>query len=72
MAFSLARAGCIGEAISLLDEEVPLIDTTYPYQVENKARRLLMTDQKAAQAQLAAWEDETVRNLGLEEFREAC
>jgi len=74
VAYALARAGDVKEAgdalgrlISLLHEEVP-----WQHEMADSARALksqLGSDPAAAQKQLDAWEAETAKNLGIEEFR---
>ena len=72
--FALARAGRTSEAVHVLDQLLAQIDRKVPWQMEiaNQSTYLrdqLIGDPAEAQRQLETWEIETVRNLGLEEFR---
>jgi len=72
--FALARAGRANEAVRVLDQGLTQIDRKVPWQlaIANQSTYLrdkLIEDPAEAQRQLEAWEIETVRNLGLEEFR---
>ena len=74
IAFALARAGRNKEAIEVLDQLLGQVKLEVLWQREmaDRAKSLksqLLTDPAAAQRQLDAWEAETVKNLGLEEFR---
>src|SRR5262249_49406583 len=73
IAFALARAGRIDEAINVIDQLLPHLDLSVEWQSEiasqaNTLRAKLATPSEAQQ-QLEAWEAESARNLGLEEFR---
>lgn len=74
IAFALARAGRNSEAVEVLDQLLNQVNLEVPWQCEiaDMAKSLksqLLSDPAAAQRQLDAWEAETVKNLGLEEFR---
>jgi hypothetical protein len=74
VAYSLARCGDIGRAKSELQRLVGMLDIKIPWQREiaeraERLRTILTVSPVDAQHQLAAWETETVRNLGLEKFR---
>lgn len=74
IAFALARAGRNSEAVEVLDQLMNQINLEVPWQREmaDMAKSLktqLLSDPIAAQKQLDAWEAETIRNLGLEDFR---
>lgn len=74
IAFALSRAGDIVHAIPALDRFISCLKI--PDFPPTRARidrtlalkSLLLSDPAAAQQQLDAWEAETVRNVGLEEF----
>jgi hypothetical protein len=76
IAYSLARAGDAEHATVALNQLVHLLDTPtkYAWQTEMADRALalnakIISDPMSAQRQLKSWEDESARNLGLEEFR---
>jgi hypothetical protein len=76
IAYSFARAGDIGKAVTALDQLVGQVlsgNEPYPWQREmaERARALkarLLVNPASAQQQLEAWESETAKNLGLEKF----
>jgi hypothetical protein len=73
IAFTLARAGRINEAISVLDQLLPQLNLKVAWQSEiaDQAKALkakLVANPSEAQQQLEAWEAESARNLGLEGF----
>jgi hypothetical protein len=73
-AFALARAGQISRAVGALDQLLNQIDSKIGWQLEiaDQARALrskLVASSSEAERQLEVWEVETVRNLGLEDFR---
>jgi len=72
--FALARAGRGNQAIDVLDQVLTHLDLSVAWQhtIADLSRRLktmLIEDPEKAQGQLETWENETVRNLGLEKFR---
>ena len=75
MAFALARARQDQSAVAVIDDLLGRLDPNshIPWhrsiaaQVENLKRRLI-EDPEGARKELEAWEAETVRNLGLEQF----
>jgi hypothetical protein len=74
IAYMLARTGETTAAIAALDRLLQPLDPAVAWQCEmgDRARGLkakLLSDPIDAQRQLTAWENESVRNLGLEEFR---
>jgi hypothetical protein len=73
LGYALARAGKPGEALDVFDRLLPMLDLNIAWQRElaDQVRALsakLTGNPAEAQGQLAQWEQETVRNLGLEEF----
>lgn len=73
IAYSLARAADVKQAGDALDQLIGLLreDISWQCEMADRARELktqLVSDPAAAQGQLDAWEAETVKNLGLEEF----
>jgi|SRR5262249_3931337 len=71
IAYALARAGDVSQAVVALDELVRMLDVTVPWQREMSERAMalksqLLDDPCRAQQQLDAWEAESIRNLGLE------
>jgi hypothetical protein len=73
VAYMLARAGEVAEAVVALDRLLSVLDPDIPWQHEMADRALALNSQlvdapAAAQRQLDVWEAETVKNLGLEEF----
>ena len=72
IAYAFARGGDYPQAIRELDRPV-MVGHPEPVAEQDpeakKLRDLLLRDPAAAQQQLQAWEDETRRALGLEEFR---
>lgn len=74
VAFALARAGRVGEALKVIDDLVPRLDMQVEWQVEiadqlKDLKNMLVRSPSEAIRQLEAWEAESVRSLGLEEFR---
>lgn len=74
IAFALARAGDVVEACYALERLTGLLDeeVIWQHKIADRARALgwqLRNDPAAAQKQLSIWENETSKNLGLEEFR---
>jgi hypothetical protein len=74
--YALARAGDVARAVPALDELIRALDLRSPWQREIAERAdllkaTLLSDAADAQRMLDVWEDETVRNLGLEGFRES-
>ena len=74
IAYALARAGDVEQAAMALDQLVGLLDEKVPWQCEmaDRARALksqIVSNPADVQRQLAAWEAESVHNLGLEAFR---
>jgi len=72
-AYSLIRAGQVENANQVLRTLINSIDTTVTWQreIESRAaclREILLKQPQDAIEQLTAWEAETARNLGLEEF----
>jgi hypothetical protein len=70
-AYLLARAGKIFEASQSLDDLLHLLEPDVTWQAEiaaraEKLRALLLNSPEDAQAQLRAWEIESIHNLGLE------
>jgi len=81
-AYTLLQAGEMPAALHALDTLLALIDSVkranpdVTWELEIAARALLIRDKlldkpEDAHQQLAAWEAETVRKLGLQEFRES-
>jgi len=73
IAYMLIRTGKATEGIGALDELLNLLDPAIQWQSEmadraRALRSLLVRDPPDAQKQLEAWETESVRNLGLEDF----
>lgn len=74
VAYALARSGNVKQAVDALDRLLGLLSEEVPWQHEMAERAKVLKSQllaepTAAQRQLDSWEIETVRNLGLEEFR---
>jgi hypothetical protein len=74
IAFTLARAGRVDEAVIGLDQLLPRLDLKLAWQSEiadqvKTLRTKLVANPSEAQQQLEAWEAESVRNLGLEALR---
>jgi hypothetical protein len=72
--YMLALAGQIEPAVRALEHLLAMLDTKVQWQHEMTARaQLLKTDlledPKKAKERLATWEAESIRNLGLQEFR---
>jgi hypothetical protein len=72
--FALARASRSNQAVEVLGQLQTQLDLSVEWQraigdLSKHLRAKLITDPEGAQQQLEAWEGETVRNLGLEEFR---
>jgi hypothetical protein len=70
-AYLLARAGKTFEASQSLDDLLHLLEPDVPWQAKmaaraEKLRALLSNSPEDAQAQLRAWEIESIHNLGLE------
>lgn len=75
IAYAWAQAGHVKRATEELTELVRLLDENIAWQVAmaERAERLkakLVTDPAEAQRQLRDWEIESVKNLGLEKFRQ--
>jgi hypothetical protein len=79
LAYTLVQAGEIRAAVDAIDTLLRLVDSvkrvnpdvTWELQIAERAQSLktkLMANPEDANAQLAAWESETVRNLGLGMF----
>ena len=72
VAYAWARAGDIRQAEDALNRLIQLADQNPFWNKEadqaGMLKSVLLTDPAAAQRQLDAWEAETVKNLGLEEF----
>jgi tetratricopeptide (TPR) repeat protein len=76
LGYALARVGRTEQAVAVLNQLISTSNPSIVWQRElaDQARNLrakLLQDPEGAQECLANWEDETVRNLGLEEFRKA-
>jgi hypothetical protein len=74
IAYALACAGDAGKAVAELDTLLAMLDTKVPWQLEmvERAQALkakLLANPAEARGQLEAWENESVKNLGLEKFR---
>ena len=74
LAYSLARAGDIDEAVAALDQLINLLDGKLSWQHDMADRAQVLKDKlvanpSEAQQQLEAWQKESVSNLGLEAFR---
>jgi hypothetical protein len=74
VAYAFARAGDIDEAVAALDKLMCVLDLKTLWQFEMAKRAItlkaqLLTEPAGAQKQLQEWESESVRNLGLENFR---
>jgi len=74
IAFSLARAGHVDEAVSVLNQLLLRLDLNVAWQQEmadlaKDLKTKLVANPSEAQQQLEAWEAESARNLGLEDFR---
>jgi hypothetical protein len=75
VAYAFARAGDIPQAIRELDKLIAMgkDDGDEAWRSDHadavSLRSLLLSDPKAAQSQLLACEEQTVRALGLERFR---
>lgn len=74
IAYALARTGEVDKAVRALDELTPMLNANIPWQLEiaERAQVLksnLLANPADAQRQLEAWENESVKNLGLEKFR---
>jgi hypothetical protein len=74
IAYMSAFAGQIKPALSALENLSAMLDTSVRWQEEMASRaQLLQTEllknPKEAKRQLTAWKADTVRNLGLEDFR---
>lgn len=78
-AYTLAQAGEIRGAVDAIDTLLALVESlkrvnpklTWELEIAERAQSLkakLTANPDAASAQLAAWESETIRNLGLETF----
>jgi len=71
-AYLLAQSGETNEASKSLDDLLYLLKLDVPWQAEIAARarklKTLLSSPKDAESQIRAWEDESVRNLGLEEI----
>jgi hypothetical protein len=79
LAYALAGAGEIELAVQAIDCLIASVPERPPvprWMVEmadqaSSLRKLLLTDPAGARKQLDAWEAETVRNLGLEQYRQS-
>lgn len=76
LGYALARTGDTKRAIEIFDRLTPMLNLNIVWQRElaDQVRELsakLVKSPDEAQAQLTRWEEETVRNLGLEELRKA-
>jgi len=74
IAFALARAGRVDEAVNVIDKLLPELDLEVKWQSEiadiaKALRAKLLSNPSTARQQLESWEAESVRNLGLEGFR---
>lgn len=74
MAFLLARVGEIDQAVEMIDSYVPRLNLESHWQKEifdtsTTLRDLLVKNPEAAHRQLLAWEDYTLKQLKLEQFR---
>ncbi len=74
IAFALAHTGQGGQAIGFLNQLLGQLDPKITWQREmadmaSAFKSQLISDPLAAHGQLDAWEAETAKNLGLEEFR---
>ena len=74
--YALARAGQITRAIAVFDELLGKIDMRVDWQSElagriNDLRRMLTDSPEKAHRHLVSSERETIRNLGLDEFRQS-
>lgn len=73
VAYAWARAGDIQQADDALSRLIRLANQNLFWKREaaqaSMLKSVFLTDPAAAQRQLDAWEEETVKNLGLEEFR---
>lgn len=74
VAYALARIGETRRAIETIEDYLPKLAAWPPWQQqmaeEGRAfRHLLLYEPALAAAKLEAWENETIRNLGLERFR---
>lgn len=75
IAYALARAGEVNTALRALHELIRLLDARVPWQREMAERAETLIGKLAvnpadAQKQLETWEAETVKNLGLDSFRQ--
>jgi hypothetical protein len=73
IAFALARAGQISQAVEVLDQLLNQLDLNVAWQREiadqaKAMRAKLVANPVEAQQQLEAWEAETVHNLGFDGF----
>jgi hypothetical protein len=74
--YAAARSGDSKQAVEIFNRLVPTLNLNIAWQRElaDQVRALsakLVAHPEEAQEQLAQWEEATVRNLGLAEFREA-
>ena len=74
IAYALARAGDVEQAVIALDKPMGLLDKKVPWQCEmaDRAHALkaqIVSNPADVQRQLEAWEAENVHNLRLEAFR---
>jgi hypothetical protein len=75
LGYAVARSGDAKQAIEILNRLVPMLNLNSAWQRELVSQVQALSTKLAehpeeAREQLAQWEEETVRNLGLEEFRE--
>lgn len=73
-AFALAFGGEVEQACNALDRLLGLLNVKIPWQLEmaNRAqmmKSLLISNPAVARNQLENWENETIHNLGLENYR---
>ena len=73
-AYVLARIGDTAAALEVLDQLQKSVDPSVPWQFKMKERAALLREKilegpEATSAQLAMWETETIKNLGLEKYR---
>ncbi len=72
-AYVLARIGDTAAALEVLDQLQKSVDPSVPWQLKMKERADLLREKilegpEATSAQLAMWETETIKNLGLEKY----
>jgi hypothetical protein len=74
LGYALARVGETGQAIDVFSQLIPMLNLDIAWQrdLADQVRAFtakLIKQPREAQEQLAKWERETIRNLGMEEFR---